>query len=123
MALSDIHNEPVLETEQLESLLMAAGAEGLNEIMDAYWRSTQGLIDSLKTQAAEGDLEEAARTAHAIKGSSSNIGAQLMANLAKVFENACRDGDGEALRVAVDAADDAVDATRKAVTDLIAAAG
>ncbi|MEO1015957.1 MAG: Hpt domain-containing protein [Pseudomonadota bacterium] len=114
--------EPTLETEQLSALLEAAGPEGLNEIMDAFWRSTEELMSAVRQQSATGDFENAAKTAHALKGSASNIGAALLANLAKAMETACRTNDQGALDASISDANGAVDVTKSAIEALIATA-
>lgn len=122
MSQHDTHGGPVLETEQLEGLLMAAGPDGLNDILDAFWRSTNDLLSQLNGQIQSGDFAEAARTAHAIKGSASNVGANLLANIAKEMENACREGDAASLQSSADQSTDAVELTKQAVADMIARA-
>ncbi len=114
--------EPTLETDQLGALLEAAGADGLNEIMEAFWRSTEELMSAVRAQSAAGDFENAAKTAHALKGSASNIGASLLADLARAMENACRSSDNAQLEATISEADGAVDVTKTAIDALIAAA-
>ena len=120
MRSSDRGSEPIIETEQLDGLLAAAGREGLREILNAFWRSTDDLLSALNGQIADGDFTEAARTAHAIKGSASNVGAQFLAETAKALEAACRDEDGAKLAASYETAKDAVVSTRTAIEDRLA---
>lgn len=113
---------PTLEPEQLSALLEAAGPEGVREIMDAFWRSTSDLIAAVRQQADAGDFGEAAKTAHALKGSAANIGASLLATLAKAMETACKEADATSLNDRIERADAAVDVTRTAIDGLIDAA-
>jgi HPt (histidine-containing phosphotransfer) domain-containing protein len=84
---------PVLDCEQLDGLIAAAGVEGAKSILDAFWRSTENLLASLQRQISEGDLNAAARTAHALKGSSLNVGALRLSSAARAIEDACRKAD------------------------------
>ncbi|MEM6414168.1 MAG: Hpt domain-containing protein [Pseudomonadota bacterium] len=116
--MSDI----IIETEQLDGLLAAAGEDGLREILDAFWRSTDELLAALNNQISESDFDEAARTAHAIKGSASNVGAQLLAATAKAVEAACEAKDQNGLTTNYETAVSAVGKTRDAIEERIALA-
>lgn len=110
----------ILEFEQLNGLVAAAGAEGVREIINAFWRSTDSLIEALAEQIAQANPEEAARTAHAIKGSAANVGATSIASAARAVEMAARAGTPGDL---VDATEDlrrATDETRGAFDDFFA---
>lgn len=120
---SDADATPVVDRDQIEGLLAAAGAAGTREIMAAFWRSTDSLLVDLKSQLAEGRLVEAARTAHALKGSALNVGALRFSCAARAIEDACKRQDGAAAARKVDAAKSGYDATIKAIDTLIAAAG
>lgn len=113
---------PTLEPEQLNALLGAAGPDGVRDIMEAFWRSTDQLIAAMREQADGADFAEAARTAHALKGSAANIGAALLTSLARAMEAACKAGDAPTLLTRVEQAQAAVGVTRTAIDDLIAAA-
>ncbi len=82
-----------LQVEQIDSIVAAAGVEGARDILDAFWRSTMELLEGLASQIAEGDFGLAAQTAHAVKGSAANVGAQLLSTTAATIENACKSGD------------------------------
>ena len=99
---SDLNQPQVdLEThlllEQVDGLIAAAGIEGTQEILDAFWRSTTELLETLALQVTQGSLELAARTAHAVKGSAANIGAHRLSETATAIEKACKDGDNDLL--------------------------
>jgi HPt (histidine-containing phosphotransfer) domain-containing protein len=79
-------DESILEWSQIDGLIEAAGVCGVQDILDAFWRSTDDLSANLKVQIAAGEFTEAARTAHAIKGSAANVGAQLLAEAARDIE-------------------------------------
>ncbi len=82
-----------LQTEQVESLIAAAGIDGTRAIMDAFQRSTLDLLAILTNGVEGGALDDAFRTAHAVKGSAANVGAQMLANTAAAIEIACKAGD------------------------------
>ena len=77
----------------MDSLVAAAGVDGARAIMDAFQRSTIDLLNSLAEGVRCGALGEAYKTAHAVKGSAANVGAQLPAETAAAIEKACREGD------------------------------
>lgn len=78
--------EAIIDWSQIDGLIEVAGVTGVREILDAFWRSTEELSAALKSQIAAGDFAAAARTAHAIKGSSANVGAQMLADAAREIE-------------------------------------
>ena len=82
-----------LQLEQVDSLVEAAGEDGALAILDAFQRSTADLTNALEVDIQKGALEEASRTAHAIKGSAANVGAVAIAEAASVIENACKTED------------------------------
>lgn len=81
---------PILDCEQIDSLVVAAGVDGTREILTAFWRSTENLLRTLQDQLSRGDVIEAAKTAHALKGSSLNVGAMRLSCDARAIEDACR---------------------------------
>jgi two-component system, sensor histidine kinase and response regulator len=90
-----------LQVEQIDGLVAAAGIDGTREILDAFWRSTTDLMEMLATQVSQNALELAAQTAHAVKGSAANVGAQRLANTAAHFEAACKRADHNAAESAL----------------------
>ena len=94
---------PHLQVEQIDGLVAAAGVDGTRAILDAFWRSTTDLVDTLATQVRQNTLDLASQTAHAVKGSAANVGAQRLANTTATFEEACRRGDQDAVEAALEA--------------------
>ena len=86
--------DALLDREQIDSLVAAAGVDGTWEILDAFRRSTDDLLAKLHVELASGDLAEAARTAHALKGSAANVGALTLSSAARKVEDACRSQNG-----------------------------
>ena len=91
-SLPDSRNEH-LEIDQINGLIAAAGIDGAREILHAFWRTAEELLEGASTHVGDGALRPAAQTAHAIKGAAANIGAARLADTAGKLETACRDGD------------------------------
>ena len=85
-----------LQTEQVDSLVAAAGVDGARAILEAFERSTISLLKALADGISNGELNDAYKTAHAVKGSAANVGAQLLAETATAIEAACKAGDSAA---------------------------
>lgn len=97
------HQDAHLHIEQVDGLVAAAGVDGARDILDAFWRSTADLMETLATQVRQNALDLAGQTAHAVKGSAANVGAQRLANTTAAFEEACRSGDQDAVENALQA--------------------
>ena len=91
----------ILEVEQIDGLLEAAGTDGVREIMSAFWRSSDALTLGLSTHLDTEDTTGAARTAHALKGSAANVGACQLADCARLIEDHCKSGDLQAAKEAL----------------------
>lgn len=85
----------VIDASQIDGLIEAAGPEGAAEILGAFWRSTDELLSRLAQQLENREVDDASRTAHALKGSALNVGALKFSNLARAIEDGCRAGDPE----------------------------
>lgn len=90
-----------VQTEQLDGLVAAAGVDGARAILDAFWRTTSELMASMNTHVSDNALDLAGQTAHAVKGSAANVGAQRLAASAARFETACYSGDQAAIEEAL----------------------
>lgn len=101
MNLAD-ESADLIDFSQIDALLSAAGRDGVNDIMDAFWRSTDNLADRLRLQLEEDDFIEAAKTSHAIKGSAANVGACRLATAARTVETFCRNRDAAGAIAALD---------------------
>ncbi len=60
-------------------------------------------MESLGDQVQGDDLGQAGQTAHAVKGSAANVGAQRLAETTAMFEAACQNGDKIAVLETLDA--------------------
>ena len=94
----------------------------MQDILDAFWRSTGDLIERLAQQVERQDFAEAVRTAHAIKGSAANVGASALSSSARTVETFCRDENGVAAADAMQALKVAYANTRAMISARIAAA-
>lgn len=61
------------------------------EILQIYQNATEPLMESLRISLEKSDLKLLKESAHKLKGSSANIGAQEMADLAKTMEMAAKE--------------------------------
>ncbi len=82
----------IIDSSQIGSLLEAAGRVGVVSILEAFWRSTDNLIEKTSTALAAQDYDEAAKSSHALKGSAANVGACGLANSARRLELALQGG-------------------------------
>ncbi len=88
-----LRQEPaLLQAEQVDGLVAAAGVEGALAILDAFHRSTVDLLGVMGEDLRQSALSEASRSAHAVKGSAANVGAQALAESASAIEIACKNG-------------------------------
>lgn len=82
----------VMETNVVGAALPA---ETLREILPLYLKQAREQVAAMETSVSTGDNEFIRRTAHQLKGSSANVGAQAMADLcARVEELAENGGTG-----------------------------
>ncbi|MFC0676709.1 response regulator [Lysobacter korlensis] len=77
---------------QLRELAQASDPTLLSQIFEAFQADTAQRIRTLREASAEADADLLRRTAHALKGASSNIGAARMAALAQSLETLGRLG-------------------------------
>ena len=61
------------------------------ELIEMYIEDAREHLDALKAQIAERDVEQVRRSAHTLKGSSSNIGATKMQDMSYQMEVLARD--------------------------------
>ncbi len=92
----------LLESGQIDSLLDVAGVDGVNDILAAFWRSTDELSADLSRCVATGEITQAARAAHALKGSAANVGAHRLSEAARDVETLSKNGDLTAMRDALE---------------------
>ncbi len=64
----------------------------IKEILDMFLEDTTENLAILRAAIQQGDQERSTRTAHALKGSGANIGAERFSNLCFAVEEACSAG-------------------------------
>jgi histidine phosphotransfer protein HptB len=72
--------------DNLRDLNPGDGGEFLREIVNIYLEDTPKRLDDMKLALAKGDLAGFTRAAHTIKGSSANVGAQVLKSVAERLE-------------------------------------
>jgi len=77
-----IEREPLFDSEQLEMLRDALGSEELAAMLSELPAAAAGSFGAIKQALESGDLEEARRAAHVLKGFSSSLGAVRLAAIA-----------------------------------------
>ncbi|GMW02958.1 MAG: hypothetical protein AMXMBFR84_40940 [Candidatus Hydrogenedentota bacterium] len=90
------------------------------ELADAYRRDARSSIDGLIRSLAENDRETGKKKAHALKGSSANIGAAPLRDLAVEMEAALEAGawrDVDILLAGIQREFDRADKALRALTD------
>lgn len=87
----------LLDPEQLQMLIEAGGDDSLSllcEIFSLFESESTEKLKDLKTYRASGDFELLGKAAHALSGSSANIGGRQLAAQARAIENLCKEGRG-----------------------------
>jgi HPt (histidine-containing phosphotransfer) domain-containing protein len=113
----------LIDAEQIGMLVEGAGAEAVRPILDAYWQSNDELILQLRLGIEAGSPETIATTAHALKGSSGNLGAVLVARRAQTIEIAAKAGNLGDVRALFDKLPEDIEATRNAFEQVLAERG
>lgn len=81
---------PIIDQDAIENLRSLGDEDGddsfLREVIEIFVTDTPVRIEELRTALVAGDQTTFIRAAHSIKGSSSNVGAQRLCELAKDLE-------------------------------------
>lgn len=101
-----------VDLQQINGLIDAAGISGAKEIMFAFWRSTDTLMENLDETLSAADYCGAKSAAHALKGSAANVGAAGITDAARQIEAAVNANDLETANDANEALKDAVEEAR-----------
>lgn len=91
-----------VDTDNLDMLKEVIG-EDLKEILSSFIDIVPNTLSDIEKAMQEGDAGNLQLHAHTLKGSSANIGAIELPNLALVLENAGKDGQTENLEAAFSA--------------------
>lgn len=112
-----------LDVTQIDCLLEIAGIDGVNEIMNAFWKSTDALLATLRLALENSDGADAARIAHALKGSAANVGAMALSAAAREMEGDAKSGDFSAAKIAFHRSAAVYEETRRALAARVDAFG
>jgi HPt (histidine-containing phosphotransfer) domain-containing protein len=95
---TDVPNPPTIDPDaiaNLRELNPGDNGEFLREIVGIYIEDTPKRLADLRAALAAGDVASFTRAAHTIKGSSANVGAQVLKGIAERLEIVSRkDGLG-----------------------------
>jgi HPt (histidine-containing phosphotransfer) domain-containing protein len=78
--------------DRLRDLRVPGQADPVAEIIDLFLQQTPDLLQSLSKACAEKDPESVGLTAHTLKGSCANLGAEQMAAWCRQLEGLARQG-------------------------------
>lgn len=95
MDIQSLSKIPLLDQEQI-SMLVETGedeaADLIQELLDLFIEEGEPRLDHLSSMIRAKDAEQVARDAHALAGSSSNIGALRLSKVAKWIEGEAKEG-------------------------------
>jgi HPt (histidine-containing phosphotransfer) domain-containing protein len=89
---------PLLDPEQIKMLLESGADESIelfNEILGLFEEESDTKLREMRTARETGDIDAFGRSAHALAGSSANIGGRAVWLKAKDMENLCKAGNGQ----------------------------
>ena len=95
----------LLDPEQIQMLLEAGADDSLElftELIGLFEAESQAKLEEIRISHNDGDFEALGRAAHALAGSSANIGGREVWLKAKEVENLCKSGKGNETRQLVD---------------------
>ena len=105
---------PILEISRLEEIFEDDRA-GIVDLLEAAMRTGETYQQALRDGLRRQDLNDVMRAAHAIKGSSANVGGNEVADVSARIENAARAGTWDGIAADADELDRAYDRLRGAV--------
>lgn len=89
---------PLLDLSQVDMLLESGAQESVDlfkEILSLFEEESRIKLDALRSAMAEANPDAFANAAHALSGSSANIGGRNVWLRAKEMENLCKEGSPE----------------------------
>jgi HPt (histidine-containing phosphotransfer) domain-containing protein len=99
--MSAILDPAVLDV--LRSLTAPGEPDVLSEVLRMFLVEVPPRMDRLRNAWASGNIEEVHRTAHSLKGSAGNIGANALFAVCKELDDKSRSGDTTAVGPLIDA--------------------
>jgi len=104
--------------EKLVALQEAVGRDDfLQELASLFLRDAPQRLCDLREATEKGDAATAERSAHSLKGSSSNVGATRLATLAAEAEKSAHQGDFDAVRELFERLESEVDRAGRALVE------
>lgn len=95
----------LLDSEQLQMLIEAGGDDSLSLLREIFILFESESVEKLKdlhSCRASGDYELLGKAAHALSGSSANIGGRKLAAQAREIENLCKERRGPEAAVKIE---------------------
>ncbi len=105
---------PLRAADKLDELFSVLPVASVNELVSAYLESTLSMHALIMDAAAEHDFAALARTAHDLRSTSAQLGANRLAAVAGQLEQASLHGDHETVVTILDALSELIAATRAA---------
>lgn len=96
MDTSDQSSGALLDPEQIKMLLESGADDStdlFSEILTLFEEESRSKLDEMKETRQSGDFEAFSRAAHALAGSSANIGGRAVWLMARDMENLCKGGE------------------------------
>jgi len=84
--------------QQLEEMEQMGGAAFVEEVIELFFSECEMRFSKLETALAEGDLAEAGRLFHMIKGSAASTGTLRLYRISSIGELAGEQGEGDLVR-------------------------
>ena len=112
----------IIDGDQISMLVQGAGVDAVRPILEAYWESNEELTAALAKGLEAADASDIAATAHGLKGSSANLGANLVAGRALEIEMAAKSGDLNMVRELFAKLPQDIEATKDAFEKILSAA-
>jgi len=88
-----VHGVPESVRASLESLRGLGGDDLVRQMVSVFIEYSSGRVNALKSAVDSGDLTAAAEAAHALKGSSRQLGLNEMADACSAVEVAAKRGE------------------------------
>lgn len=96
---------PLLDKDQLQMLIDASADESLDlfvEILELFEQESVVKLAELRSLRDAGSYDLMGRAAHALAGSSANVGGLEVWKIAKKIENLCKNSHGEEASACID---------------------
>lgn len=99
---TQLANLPVLGLDKLASLQAVLPMASVRDLLRLYMLDTDKHLAHIRERKPYGDLDAIGRSSHVIIGTAGNVGAGQVSALARTLNDACKDGDVEAVNRLID---------------------